>query len=182
MHTIEPFYNWQHLYHCETDELSPYYGAEHSEFQFTNTIYNYYVHPQWDGFGSENLYLKVIYADYEDHFAVVEFIGEWNDVLDNDSAILKRNIIDVMVATKIYKYILIGENVMSLFCGDTEYYEEWYDDVKDEGGFIVMLNLNPLCQYEWQQGKTKRFVFSQDVPNWRTFKPDDLLAKVESEL
>ncbi|MFM2388432.1 MAG: hypothetical protein RL660_3189 [Bacteroidota bacterium] len=181
MHTIEPFYNWQHIYNSEHDEHSPYYGTVHSEFEFTNTVYNYYVHPQWDSFGSENLYVKILFADYDDHCAVLEFIGEWNDVMDNDSAILKRNLIDVLIQKKIYKYILIGENVMSLFAGDVEYYEEWYEDIRDEEGYIVMLNLNELCSYEWQHSKIKHFVSSADIINWRTYKPDDLFDVIEAK-
>ena len=102
MHTIEPYYNWQYLYNSETDELSPYYGEEHSLFEFSNTVYNFYVHPQWDAFGSENLYLKILFVDYEDGYCIIEMIGEWNDAIINDSMTLKRNIIDVMIKQKIY--------------------------------------------------------------------------------
>jgi hypothetical protein len=53
MHELEPFYNWRHLYIAAEDEDSPFYEAEYSEFTFSNTIYNYYIHPQWDNMGSE---------------------------------------------------------------------------------------------------------------------------------
>ena len=43
MHTIEPFYNWQHLYVAAQDPQSPFYGTEYSEFEFSKTIYNYYM-------------------------------------------------------------------------------------------------------------------------------------------
>ena len=76
MHDIEPFYNWRHIYTSEEDERSPFYGRSYSEFEFSLTIYNYYIHPQWDEFGSRTLYLKVIMADYEKHYAVIELIGE----------------------------------------------------------------------------------------------------------
>ena len=65
MHDIEPFYNWRHLYVSEEDERSPFYGRIYSEFEFTQTIYNYYIHPQWDEFGSRTLYMKVLLADYD---------------------------------------------------------------------------------------------------------------------
>ena len=51
-----------------------------SEFEYSNTVYNYYIHPQWDDIGSGTLYMKELYADYENGFAILEFIGEWNDV------------------------------------------------------------------------------------------------------
>ncbi len=58
MQDIEPYDNWHYLYTSEEDERSPFYGREYSEFVFTQTVYNYYIHPQWDEFGSSTLYLK----------------------------------------------------------------------------------------------------------------------------
>jgi len=63
MHNIEPYENWDYLYSSERDEHSPFYGREYSEFEFVNTIYNYYIHPLWDDFGSRTLYLKILMAD-----------------------------------------------------------------------------------------------------------------------
>ena len=60
MHTLVPFYNWQHRYNAEEDERSPFFGAEHSEFEFTNAVYDHAIHPQWDEFGSRTLYLKAL--------------------------------------------------------------------------------------------------------------------------
>ena len=65
MQNLEPSYNWRELYIASEDELSPFYGAVYSEFEYTNTVYNYFIHPQWDDFGSNTLYLKILYADYE---------------------------------------------------------------------------------------------------------------------
>lgn len=41
MHDIEPFYNWRHLYTADEDPRSPFYGREYSEFEFSQTVYNY---------------------------------------------------------------------------------------------------------------------------------------------
>ena len=81
MHDIEPFFNWRHLYVSEEDKRSPFFGIEYSEFQFTQTVYNYFIHPQWDDFGSQTLYLKVLFVDYDTGFCIIEFIGEWNDAI-----------------------------------------------------------------------------------------------------
>ena len=89
MHEIEPFYNWRHLYVSEEDPKSPFFGRDYSEFEFSQAVYNYYIHPQWDEFGSRTLYLKIIYADYELGYAVIEMIGEWNDAIENDIMTLK---------------------------------------------------------------------------------------------
>ena len=98
MQDIEPYYSWRHMYISSEDELSPFYGREYSEFEYSNTVYNYYIHPQWDDFGSTTLYMKVIFADYEQQYAIIEFIGEWNDAINNDIMMLKRDIIDEMIA------------------------------------------------------------------------------------
>ena len=65
MHDIEPYYHWRHLYTAEEDARSPFYGQTYSEFEFSQTVYNYYIHPQWDSIGSKTLYVKIIYADYD---------------------------------------------------------------------------------------------------------------------
>ena len=41
MHSIEPFYNWRAYYIASEDKRSPFYGRNYSEFEFTNSIYNY---------------------------------------------------------------------------------------------------------------------------------------------
>ena len=97
MHDIEPFYNWRHIYSSEEDERSPFYGRVYSEFEFTQTIYNYYIHPQWDDFGSRTMYCKVLMADYEEQYIVLELIGEWNDAIENDIMTLKRDVIDLFL-------------------------------------------------------------------------------------
>src|SRR5678815_1296641 len=139
MHEIEPYYNWRHLYISEEDERSPFFCFLHSEFEYSQTIYNYYIHPQWDDFGSRTLYLKVIYADYDLDFAIIELIGEWNDAIENDVMTLKRDVIDKFEEEGITKFILIAENVLNFHSGDRDYYEEWYEETSDEHGWIVVL-------------------------------------------
>src|SRR5205085_4382275 len=131
--------NWQHLYTASEDPGSPFYGREYSEFEFSNTIYNFYIHPQWDDIGSETLYIKVLFVDYDEKYAIIEFIGEWNDAINNDVMLLKRDIIDELIFCGIKKFILIGENVLNFHYSDECYYEEWFDDIGEEG-CIVFLN------------------------------------------
>jgi hypothetical protein len=179
MHNIEPFYNWRHIYVAEEDEQSPFFGRPHSEFEFTHTVYNYYIHPQWDEFGSRTLYLKVIYVDYELHFAVIEFIGEWNDAIENDIMQLKREVIDVMEKQGIVKFILVTENVLNFHSSDREYYQEWYDDVSDENGWIVSLNMPEATQQDFKKKKLNYYVELMDLPDWRVYKPYHLFKKID---
>ena len=99
MHQIEPFYNWRDDYRAEEDQHSPFYGREYSEFQFSKNIYNYFIHPQWDDFESETLSLKILFADYKNEFAIIEFLGEWNDCIQCDILSLKSNVLNVLIKT-----------------------------------------------------------------------------------
>lgn len=182
MHEIEPFYNWRHIYIGEEDPRSPFFGREYSEFTFSQTVYNYFIHPQWDEFGSNTLYLKIIFADYESGFAIIELIGEWNDAVENDIMTLKRDIIDKMESDGIYKFILIAENVLNFHSGDTDYYEEWYEEVSDNDGWVIILNMPEQSQYDFRKAKLNRYVELMEQPNWRTFQPNYLFGLIDQEI
>ena len=105
MQNIEPYFNWRHLYTAEEDRRSPFFKKAYSEFEYTHLVYNYYIHPQWDEIGSSTLYLKLLFVDYDQHFAIIELLGEWNDAIENDVMTLRRNITDLMYKQGIYKFI-----------------------------------------------------------------------------
>lgn len=182
MHDIEPYYNWRHLYTAEEDERSPFYGRTYSEFEFSQTVYNYYIHPQWDEFGSRTLYMKELYADYELNFVIIELIGEWNDAIENDIMTLKRDVIDNMFSQGITKYILIAENVLNFHSGDRDYYQEWFDEVTDENGWIVMLNMPESSQHDFRKKKLNYYIELMEMPKWRTYKPEDMFRQIDEEL
>ncbi len=104
MQNIEPYDNWRYLYASEDDERSPFHGRTYSEFEFTKTVYNYYIHPQWDEFGSGTLYIKILMIDYSSSYAIIEMLGEWNDAIENDIMTLKRDVIDKLIREGITKY------------------------------------------------------------------------------
>ena len=182
MHDIEPFYNWRHLYVSEEDERSPFYGRVYSEFEFSQTIYNYYIHPQWDEFDSRTLYLKVRLSDYEEHYMIIELIGEWNDAIENDIMNLKREVIDKFFAEGITKFILIGENVLNFHSGDKDYYIEWFEEVTDENGWVVCLNMPEQTQYDFTRAHLNRYIELMDLGNWRTYKPFHLFKKIDEQI
>ena len=94
MHDIEPYYNWLKYYNVAEDPNSPYDGKQYNFDLYSENIYGYYIDPHWDFMGSETLYIKILYTDYDRKFIIIEFIGEWNDALNNDIMHLKRNIVD----------------------------------------------------------------------------------------
>jgi len=182
MHDIAPYDRWQHLYDPEEDELSPFFNQSHSEFEFSNTIYNYYIHPQWDGFGSHTLYLKVLFVDYDQNYAIIELIGEWNDAVENDVMQLKRSVIDLMIARGIYKFILIAENVLNFHSSDDSYYEEWNEDIQDHGGWIVLLNLPEHALQELRQAHLYQYVFTMPYTSWRATQPQYLFQIIDNKM
>ncbi|HEX7691417.1 MAG TPA: hypothetical protein VF408_03455, partial [Sediminibacterium sp.] len=166
----------------EEDPRSPFFGRKYSEFEFSQTVYNYYIHPQWDDFGSRTLYMKIIYADYELHFAVIELLGEWNDAIENDIMEIKREVMDLLFDQGIYKYILIAENVLNFHSSDKEYYQEWYDEVSEENGWIIALNMPEQTQQEFRKKKLNYFIELMSLPEWRAYKPYHLFRKIDDEL
>jgi hypothetical protein len=183
MHDLEPYHRWRDDYVAEEDENSPFFGREYSEFTFSNKIYNYFIHPQWDDFGSETLYIKILFVDYEEGFAIIELIGEWNDAIGNDIMFLKRDVIDLMIEKDIFKYILIGENVLNFHASDDSYYEEWWDDISDERGWVVLLNTPEHVTREMQYAQIQHFINLGSVfeeVTWRPHKPDRLFAAVDA--
>lgn len=183
MHDIEPHYKWREYYVASKDERSPFFGRIYDEFKFTNKVYNYFIHPQWDHFGSETLYMKILFINYEEGFAIFEFIGEWNDCLTNDIMFLKREIVDLLAPHDINRYILIGENVLNFHGSDDCYYEEWYEDIVEEGGWLCMLNMHEHVIKEMEDTRLQFYInFGprfNDI-NWRIQKPNALVQIIEA--
>ena len=182
MHDIEPFYNWRHIYVAEEDSLSPFFGRTYSEFEFSQTVYNYYIHPQWDDFGSRTLYLKILFVDHEQHFAIIELLGEWNDAIENDIMEFKREVLDKLMEEGIFKFILIAESVFNFHSGDKDYYEELYDELSEEDGWAVMINFHQGAQHDFLLRKLNRYIELMEVSAWRTFKPEDFFQMIDDKI
>ena len=181
MQGIEPFYGWRNLYTAEADSLSPFYNREYSEFYFSDVIYDHYIHPQWDNIESNTLFVKILYTDYIQNFAIIELLGEWNDALNNDIMILKRNIIETLLHEGIDKFILIGENVLNFHFSDDCYYEEWFDEIEE--GWISILNFQAHVLTEMNEIGLDQFFISGgelEEVDWRTYSPVQLFHKIES--
>ena len=182
MHDIEPFIRWRDYYVASEDERSPFYGREYSEFQFTQKIYNYFIHPQWDAFGSATLYMKILYVEYDEKFAVIELIGEWNDCLQNDVMFLKRDMADHLSQYDISKYILVSDNVLNIHGADDCYYEEWFEDVMENNGWICLINTLEHVRQEMEDTRLQQYVnFGGEFNDleWRVLKPKAFFRTVD---
>ena len=182
MHDIEPFYKWRDNYIASEDERSPFFKRVYDEFKFTNKIYNYFIHPQWDYFGSQTLYTKILFIDYEEKYALLEFIGEWNDCLSNDIMFLKRDLIDQLLAHGIVRFVLICENVLNFHGSDDSYYEEWHEDIKEDNGWICIINALDHVKAEMDVTQLQYYVnigVHFNGLNWRKQKPKTLISTIE---
>ena len=179
MHDIEPFYSWEKYYSASEDERSPFFGAKYNMTTYTNDIYGYYIHPLWDGIGSETLYIKILFINYEERFAIIEMFGEWNDTLHNDIMHFKRNVIDYLVKEDIRYFILLGENILNFHGSDDCYYEEWFEDVED--GWIAGVNFRDFVIEEWKKYHLDYYINfggNLEVINWRTMTPSFFFDKI----
>lgn len=182
MHTLEPYYAWRNHYIASNDARSPFHDRQYSEFEYSTKIYNYYIHPQWDSFQSQTLFCKILFADYDERFAIIEFIGEWNDCLFNDIMQLKREVIDVLIAEGINRFILIGENILNFHFGDDCYYEEWFDEVVEDDGWIALLNFREHVLEDMKSiDLDSYFVLGGELSEigWRTLTPSHLFERID---
>lgn len=180
MHFIEPHFSWRDYYVASEDEYSPFFEREYSEFEFSDALYNFAIHPQWDNFGSPTLFMKILFADYEVGFCIIEFIGEWNDAINNDIMTLKRDIIEHLMQNGIDKFIIIGENVLNFHYSDDSYYEEWFDELED--GWIAMVNFHDHVMEEFKEIHLDQyFVLGGELEDvsWRTYNPIQFYGKIE---
>lgn len=181
MHELEPFYSWRHLYTAEEDYRSPFFNRQYSEFEFSQTVYNYFIHPQWDEIGSSTLYIKILYANYDLGYTIIEMIGEWNDCLHNDIMYFKRNIIEPMIGEGIDKFILIGESVMNFHASEDDYYQEWFDEIEE--GWIVALNFMEHVISEFTDARIDYYISfggQFDTLDWRVYSPQHLYDQINT--
>ena len=131
---------------------------------------------------SRNIWIN-FFVDYDKEYAIIELMGEWNDTINNDIMLLKREILELMVDEGIDKFILIGENVLNFHASDDSYYEEWFQDVED--GWIAMLNFRSHVVDEFRRERIDyylNFGGELDEVAWRTLGPRPLFALIDGVL
>ena len=174
MHNIEHYYRWEPLYQSNQDPQSPFFGKEYNYDLYSENIYGYYIAPGWDFFGSDTLYTKVLFVDYQRGYGILEFIGEWNDAINNDIMHLKRNVIEPMMHAGVHKFILLGENVLNFHGSDDCYYEEWFEETEELGGWIAAVNFRDFVMEEWRNYNIDSYVNfggTLQLSKWRVLEP-----------
>ncbi len=64
----------------------------------------------------------------------------------------------------------------------THNYEEWNEDIKEEGGWVVMLNTPAHTESEMKQAHLQQFGHFMEIDNWRTFQPGDFFQLIDNKL
>ena len=185
MQDIAPFFQWLEFYVSEEDENSPFFDRKYSRTRYTQQIYNYLIHPQWDFFGSPTLFCKVLFADYKKQFIVIELFGEWNDAIHNDIMHFKRKVAEPFMESGIHKFALITENVLNFHASDDSYYQEWQEEVMDTGGWLVALNVRDHLVQEMSQFRITDYLFLNNKAqqaHWRKVKPQQFSEYIEKEI
>jgi hypothetical protein len=183
MHNIEPHFRWRDQYIASEDLRSPFFRRKYNEFEFSHQLYNFYLHPQWDDFGSSTLYGKILYVEYDEGYALIELIGEWNDTLHNDIMYLKRNVVDKLAKQGIVKYVFFCENVLNFHSAEDDYYAEWAEEVHEEQGWIVLLNLRKHLEEEMHDAGLHHYLnFGEEYNDihWRTQKPQIVFQIIDA--
>ena len=99
--------------------------------------------------------------------------------------IFKRNIVEHLMLQGISKFILIGENVLNFHSSDDCYYEEWFDEVDDENGWIALLNFREHVVEEFVAiNVDSYFLLGGQLSEmaWRTMKPQHLCNLVSQHV
>ncbi len=180
MQDIEPYFKWRDFYIAEEDPLSPFYNRQYNEFAYDKHIYNFFIHPQWDDIGSETLYVKILFVDYEKNYCIIECIGEWNDAINNDIMLLKREVLEPLVAEGITKIIVIGENVLIFHGGGDDYYAELVEEV--EQGFVAFVNFPDNVLREFKLERINSYLLFYNEISWRGQRPIQVLKEIEEKL
>ena len=181
MHTLEPYYAWRNHYVASNDPRSPFLTGPTASLStrpkstITSSIRSGTPSTRPPCFAKS-------FVDYDERFAIIEFIGEWNDCLYNDIMQLKREVIDVLMAEGIHRYILIGENVLNFHFSDDCYYEEWFDEVTEDDGWIALLNFREHVIDDMKAiDLDSYFVLGGELSElgWRTFSPANLYQRID---
>lgn len=98
---------------------------------------------------------------------------------------LKRDVADVLIEKGINKFILLCDNVLNFHGSDDCYYEEWWDDIKDAGGWVCMVNSFDHVATEMKRTRLQYYthfgaVFN-DV-NWHNKLPEMVFQEITGRL
>ncbi len=95
---------------------------------------------------------------------------------------LKSEVGDVLQSEGIHRFILIGENVLNFHFSDDCYYDEWFDEVTGDDGWIALLNFREHVITDMQSiDLDSYFVLGGELSEigWRTYSPSNLYQRID---
>lgn len=94
---------------------------------------------------------------------------------------LKRYFADRLISNEINKFILLCDNVLNFHGSDNCYYEEWWDDIKDDDGWICLVNTLDHVLDEMESSQVHHYCdCGEDFMeiNWRKKNPRHTFAEL----
>lgn len=177
---VEPYAGWLLFYDPSTDERAPLPAGPEGDLP-SRYIYTFAANPLWDSIDSESLLVKILYLHYQEGYAVVELLGEWNDLFENDFRLLCERLINPLMEEGVNRFVFICENVFNVYIDATDYYEDLQDRLADEAGWICLLKARPNVQEGLAASQLDRYLLWDDQLDhlrWRKLKPWDLFAAI----
>jgi hypothetical protein len=87
---------------------------------------------------------------------------------------LKRNILETLMAAGVYKFILMGDNILNFHGSDDCYYEEWFEETDEQDGWIAAVNFREFVMDEWRKYNIDSYINfggTLQLAQWRTLEP-----------
>ena len=95
---------------------------------------------------------------------------------------IKREIIDHLYDKGIRKYGIFCDNVLNFHGSDNCYYEEWLEDIIEDGGWICLVNTLEHVEREMVDTEIQHYVnFGEEFNDidWRMKKPESLYIQLD---
>lgn len=103
--------------------------------------------------------------------------------LHEDVMWLKRNVADVLMKEGIFKFVFFCENISIFHSGEDEYYAEWAEEVQEENGWIVLLNIRQHIEEEMLEARLQQYMYfgeNYNDINWQTQKPAIVFSIIDA--
>ena len=76
-------------------------------------------------------------------------------------------------------FIFIAENVLNFHSSDDSYYEEWREQLEDDNGWVVILNMPEQSKYDFKRARLTHYVELVEMEQWRTLKPELIYQTIQ---
>jgi len=96
--------------------------------------------------------------------------------------LFRKNVIEILQQQGITKFLLIGEHIFNFHGDADDYYQEWFEEILEEDGWIVGLNFRDFVIDEMASYNITQYIHMRapfDGVKWRPYKPELLIEKID---